>query len=95
MRLTDRYDLATIANRTEEMVHEAVEERLAKGELCPCPECVADLVAWSLNHATPQYYTSLLAPLRPDPLRDQRVRVEIDLAVQSGLERLRRHPHHD
>ena len=53
-----------------------------------------DLAAWTLNHVTPRYYTSLLSPLNPDPALEHKVRVEVELALASGLKRLRAHPHH-
>jgi competence protein ComFB len=96
MTLSERYDLELIRNRSERIVHEAVESLLEEGPaLCTCPECVLDLVAWTLNHVTPQYYTSLLAPLKGDPAREHKLRVEVDLALAAGLKKLKAHPHHD
>jgi competence protein ComFB len=96
MKLSERYNLDTIGNRSQEIVYEAVERLAAEGtEMCPCEECVMDLVAWTLNHVTPRYYTSLLSPLNPDPLQEKKVRVEVELAIASGLKRLRAHPHHE
>lgn len=95
MKLGERYNLDTIGNRTEEIVHEAIMHLVEEGTtLCTCEECVLDLTAWTLNHVTPQYYTSLLSPLTPDPGRERKTRIEIDLALASGLKRLRAHPHH-
>ncbi len=62
--------------------------------MCTCEECVMDLVAWTLNHVTPRYYTSLLSPLIPDKTLEHKVRVQIDLAIAAGLKRLKKHPHH-
>jgi len=84
-----------IGNRSEELVYDAVEALAEEGTaMCGCEECVMDLVAWTLNHVTPRYYTSLLSPLTPDPALERKVRVEIDLAISAGLKRLREHPHH-
>ena len=93
--LADRYHLDRIRNRSAEMVHDAVE-RLLEGssELCHCEECALDLVAYALNRVTPRYSTSLLEPLAPDPALERRIRVEIDLALASGVKRLKEHPHH-
>jgi competence protein ComFB len=95
MKLNERYDVQSIGNRSEQVVWEAVGRLVEEGTaMCTCEECVLDLVAWTLNHVTPQYYTSLLTPLNPDPARDRKVRVEVDLAVASGLKKLKAHPHH-
>jgi hypothetical protein len=64
------------------------------GGMCTCDECIADLAAWTLNHVTPRYYTSLLAPLNPDPGKDRQMRVQIELALAAGLKKLKEHPHH-
>jgi len=95
MNLTDRYNLDTLGNRTQEMVYEAIERMIEGGvDMCTCEECVTDLAAWTLNHATPRYYTSLLAPLNPDPVRENKMRVEIELALAAGLKKLAQHRHH-
>lgn len=95
MKLNERYNLESIGNRSEQIVREAIGRLVEDGTaMCTCEECVLDLVAWTLNHVTPQYYTSLLAPLNPDPARDRKVRVEVDLAIASGLKKLKAHPHH-
>jgi competence protein ComFB len=95
MKLGERYDLESIGNRTQQIVYEAMERLVEEGTgMCRCTECVLDLVAWTLNHVTPQYYTSLLKPLNPDPAGERRIRVEVDLAIASGLKKLKAHPHH-
>ncbi len=95
MRLNERYNLESIGNRSEQIVWEAIERLVDTNAMCTCEECVLDLVAWTLNHVTPQYYTSLLSPLNPDPARDRKVRVEVELAIASGLKKLKAHPHHE
>ena len=95
MSLTERYPIDQIRNRTAEMVCGAVERLLGeRPELCQCEECVLDLVAYTLNRTTPRYATSLLGPLAPDPALERRVRVEIDLALEAGIRKLKEHPHH-
>jgi competence protein ComFB len=95
IRLDDRYNFDTLGNHAMDLVMDAVAKVLDQGgRMCPCPECVTDLVAWTLNHVTPRYYTSLLSPLSPDPVVEQKTRVEIDLAIEAGLKRLQAHPHH-
>jgi len=96
MKLNERYNLESIGNRSEQIVWEAVGRLVEEGTaLCTCEECVLDLVAWTLNHVTPQYYTSLLTPLNPDPARERKTRVEVELAIASGLKKLKAHPHHE
>lgn len=96
MKLNERYDLESIGNRSEQIVWEAVGRIVEEGTaMCTCEECVLDLVAWTLNHVTPQYYTSLLTPLNPDPAWERKMRVEVELAIASGLKKLKAHPHHE
>jgi len=96
MKLNERYNLESIGNRSEQIVWEAVGRLVEEGTaLCTCEECVLDLVAWTLNHVTPQYYTSLLTPLNPDPARERKTRVEVELAIASGLKKLKAHPQHE
>jgi competence protein ComFB len=95
MKLSERYNLESLGNRSRDLAFEAIERVVDEGTaLCTCEECVLDLVAWTLNHVTPRYYTSLLSPLSPDPIAERKVRVEIDLAIASGLKKLKEHPHH-
>ncbi len=94
MRLNERYNLDGIGNRSEQIVWEVIERLVDTRAMCTCEECVLDLVAWTLNHVTPQYYTSPLTPLNPDPARERRIQVEVDLAIASGLKKLKAHPHH-
>jgi competence protein ComFB len=95
MPLADRYDMDIVKNRSAEMVQARVEELLAAGgQLCPCQECVLDLVAYALNRVSPHYTTSLLGSLHSEPAFDRKLRVEIDVAIAAGLKRLRQHPHH-
>ena len=51
-------------------------------------------MAYTLNRVTPRYRVSLLGALRENEHEKRKLEVEIDLALQSGLERIRRHPHH-
>jgi competence protein ComFB len=95
MKLGERYNLESIGNRSREIVYTAIERLVAEGTaLCTCEDCVMDLVAWTLNHVTPRYFTSLLAPLNVDQSLENKMRVEVDLAIASGLKRLKAHPHH-
>jgi len=96
MKLTEHYDLEKIRNRSSEIVFERVEKLLEeRDDFCHCEECVLDLIAFTLNHVTPLYSTSLLDPLHPNKEKLRKVQIEIDLAIQAGLKRIIRHPHHD
>jgi competence protein ComFB len=96
MALEDRYNLDTIRNRSAEAVYGRVERLLLEREdVCKCRTCVLDLVAYTLNHVSPRYQTSLLGDLHPDKVREKRMEVEIDLALQAGVQRLREHTHHE
>jgi competence protein ComFB len=95
MKLQERYNMESLGNRTEELVFDAIGALIDRGaDMCTCVECVTDLAAWTLNHASPRYYTSLLAPLSPDPGRERQLRVEIELALAAGMKKLKEHPHH-
>jgi competence protein ComFB len=95
MKLKERYNFDNLGNRSQEMVFESIARLVESGsEMCTCEECVMDLAAWTLNHVSPRYYTSLLAPLKPDPGQERQMRVQIDLALAAGLKRLKEHPHH-
>ena len=89
MNLEDRYNLDNLGNRTQELVYQAIERLLDDGTaMCTCEECVTDLAAWTLNHATPRYYTSLLAPLTPTRSGAEDA-VEIELALAAGVKKLK------
>ncbi len=96
MALEDRYNLHTIRNLTAEAVYGRVQRLLSEREdVCKCETCVLDLVAYTLNHVSPRYQTSLLGDLHPDKGREKKLEVEIDLALQAGVQRLREHTHHE
>ncbi len=90
-----------LINHTEETVFRRIDELLKErggrpdGEgICTCQDCILDLVAYTLNRVKPRYRVSLLGALRENEHEKRKLEVEIDLALQSGLERIRRHPHH-
>ncbi|KPJ85199.1 MAG: hypothetical protein AMS17_14750 [Spirochaetes bacterium DG_61] len=96
MRLQERYNLDNLLNRSAELVYEKVEELLAcNNDFCHCQECVLDLVAYTLNHVTPLYRTSLLGPLHSNMDVEKKVEIEIELAIKAGMKKITRHPHHD
>ena len=96
MGTNDVYGMDGIRNRTAEAVWARVEKLLQEDALpCGCRSCVADLVAFALNRVRPRYTTSILGDLHPDAAQSRRAKIEIDLAIEAGLRRLREHPHHD
>jgi competence protein ComFB len=95
MKLDQTYRLEHIRNRTAELVIARVERLLGEdGDLCDCEQCVLDLVAYMLNHVTPQYGTSLLDPLKPVPEQERKVQIEIEVALEEGLRRVHARPGH-
>ncbi len=95
MALQDTYNLESIRNDAAEMVYRNVELLLEdRPDLCRCEICVLDLVAFILNRVSPRYSTSLLGDLNPDPSKEKRMKVEIELALNAGVSRLQAHPHH-
>jgi len=96
MRLEDHYNVELIKNRTEDVVFERIGKLLdERNDFCRCQECVLDLVAYILNHVKPRYYASLLGPIQPNLDREKRIGIEIDLAIKRGIEKIKKHPHHD
>ena len=105
MKLQERYNMDNLGNRSQEMVFESIANLIdgrsdksaalpGVGDMCTCDECVTDLAAWTLNHVSPRYYTSLLAPLNPDPGKERQMRVQIELPLAAGVKKLKEHPHH-
>jgi len=96
MKLKEQYNLEKLRNRSSEMVLMRIEKLLEeRDDFCHCEECVLDLVAFTLNHVTPLYSNSLLNPLHPNKEKLRKIQIEIDLAIQAGLKRITRHPHHE
>jgi competence protein ComFB len=95
MHVRERYDFEKLRNRTLDMVLHKVERLLEeRDDVCHCENCVLDLVAYILNHVTPLYGTSLLDPLHPNQAKEKKVHIEIELALNAGLKRIARNPHH-
>jgi competence protein ComFB len=96
MSLADFYHLELLRNRTAEIVYRRVEQFLQEHpEFCPCEQCVLDLLAYVLNHVDPMYGASMLDPFEPDPVREQRVRIQIDLALKAGARKVTATPNHN
>jgi len=96
MSLADSYHLDLLRNRTAEIVHRRVEQFLQENpEFCRCEQCVLDLLAYVLNHVDPMYGTSLLDPFEPNPAREKKVRVQIDLSLKAGARKVTAAPNHN
>jgi len=96
MQLEEKYDLERLRNRSFEMVLKRIEKLLEeRDDFCQCEQCVLDLITFTLNHVTPIYSNSLLDPLHPNMEKLRKVKIEIDLAIEAGLKRIKRHPHHE
>lgn len=96
MALQEHYDVGRIRNLTAEYVYRRVEEELAKrSDVCKCESCVLDLIGFTLNRVTPRYAVSMLGELNPSPRKTRRLELETDLAIRAGIDRLKKHPHHD
>ncbi len=96
MRLEDSYDLSKIRNITAEKVYRKMEKLIEeRDDFCKCENCVLDIVAYTLNHVTPYYATSLIGSLDPKRRKERRIEVEIDIAIEEGIKRVKNHPHHE
>ena len=95
MRLEDHYDLDRLKNRTMELVIKRVEKLIEeRDDFCKCQNCILDLIAYTLNHVKPFYMTSLLGPI-DDGKKEKQIEMEIELAIKTGLKRIKEHPHHE
>ncbi len=95
MVMEQKYRLENLRNRTQELVITRIEQVLAAGtDMCTCEQCVLDLLAYTLNHVTPQYGTSLLDPLSPNSEAARKVLIEIELAIEEGLRVVSARPNH-
>jgi competence protein ComFB len=96
MKISERYNIENLKNRSAEMVFSKLETMLEDTDnFCHCEECVLDLVAYTLNHVTPLYGTSLLGPLHPNKDKEKKVEIEIELAMKAGISKITKHPHHE
>ncbi len=95
MNIAACYDLEILQNRGLEMVLKSAGSFLDEhGEFCRCEQCVFDLLAFTLNHVTPLYGTSLLGPLSGNSRLQQKLEIEIEMALEEGAKRIARHPSH-
>lgn len=96
MKVSERYSLENLINRSADMVFKRIEELLdERDDFCQCNDCVLDLIAYTLNRVTPLYGTSLLGPLHPNRAKEKKLQIEIDLAFKAGIKRITERPHHE
>lgn len=96
MKISERYNISNLKNRSAEKVFNKLETILEKtNDFCNCEVCVLDLIAYTLNRVTPLYETSLLGPLHPRKEKEKKVEIEIDLAIKAGIKKITKHPHHE
>jgi len=90
-----RYDIDNLENLGMKLVLARVGEYLdGHPGFCRCETCVLDLLAYTLNHVSPVYRTSLLGPLGgSDPMR-KKLEIEIEIALDEGALRVGRNPNH-
>lgn len=95
--LQERYDFSRLENMWVRLVSEIIVEKLEKGTLCDCSECVLDVLAISLNRLPTRYWVSgefnaFTSPdsFFADPANRQRA---LD-AVLAANELVRNNPHH-
>jgi hypothetical protein len=73
------YNVDNLENWGLKHVLERVGEYLeARPGFCRCEQCVLDLVAYTLNHVSPVYRSSLLGPLRGKDRMLTKLDIEID-----------------
>jgi competence protein ComFB len=95
VNIAARYNLDNLENLGMRLVLARVGEYLEEHpRFCRCEQCVLDLLAYTLNHVSPVYRTSLLGPLTgSDPMR-KKLELEIGIALDEGALRVERNPNH-
>ncbi len=95
MDIASRYNLENIENRSMRMVLERVGDYLEEQPgFCRCEQCVFDLLAYTLNHVTPLYRSSLLGSLGGSDRLLKKLDIEIEMALEEGARRIARNPAH-
>jgi competence protein ComFB len=90
-----KYDLENLENRGLKIVVARLGTFLEeRPEFCRCEQCVFDLLAFTLNHVTPLYGTSLLGPLSGNTRLLDKIAIEIEMALEDGARRVARNPGH-
>jgi len=94
MSFHDEYDFSLLVNETERYVIAELEAQMAqRPEVCRCQDCVLDMVTLALNRTKPVYRTTLLGTIYAQA-GDEETRLEIQLAVQSAIDKIHENPSH-
>jgi len=94
--MNEIYNLEKLKNRSAEMVLEKLENLLQEwDDFFHCEDCVLDLIAYTLNHVTPLYGTSLIGPLHPNRAKEKKIQIEVELALNNGIKKIKKNPHHE
>jgi competence protein ComFB len=89
------YDLENLENRGLKIVLARLGTFLEeRPDFCRCEQCVFDLLAFTLNHVTPLYASSLLGPLAGNERLLDKISIEIEMALEDGARRIARNPGH-
>ena len=95
MNIAARYDVDNLENWGMKHVLARVGEYLDRQPgFCRCEQCVLDLLAYTLNHVSPIYRSSLLGPLKGKDPMQKKLDIEIDIALEEGALRIGRNPGH-
>ena len=95
MDIAGVYDLETLENRGLKIVLARLGAFLEeRPDFCRCEQCVFDLLAFTLNHVTPLYGSSLLGSLSGSARLLDKLAIEIEMALEDGARRVARNPGH-
>jgi competence protein ComFB len=95
VNIAAHYSIEHLDNRGMRRVLERVGAYLDEHPgFCRCEQCVLDLLAYTLNHVSPIYRSSLLGPLTGSDPVEKKLNIEIDIALEEGALRIARNPGH-
>ena len=95
MDIASRYNLENLDNRGMDIVLARVGDYLdEQPSFCRCEQCVFDLLAFTMNHVTPLYTSSLLGSLSGNARLLEKLDIEIQIALEEGARRIARNPAH-
>ncbi len=95
MDIASHYNLDVLENRGLRIVLTRIGRFLDEQQaFCRCEQCVFDLLAYTLNHVTPLYGSSLLGSLSGNARLLEKLAIEIEMALEEGARRITLHPSH-